>query len=419
MASSARKKLTDSKVRSSETAFDFTEPQRQKLLNHTRELKMARSTHAYVRGNTRKFYEWLADSPSAKNLPDGPPVWICGDCHVGNLGPIASADGSIDVQIRDLDQTTIGNPVHDLIRLGLSLATAARGSDLPGVTTAHMIEAMVDGYELALAEPEVENAAKEPNVVRAVRRRAIGRRWRQLARERIEDVEPVIPLSKKYWALSNDERIALTELFAQAPVQETILRLNARADDDKVRLVDAAYWMKGCSSLGKLRYAALVSIGGSRKSPAQHALIDLKQAVEPFAPTSPDADVPVDHGERVVAGAKALSPNLGDRMLACHVLGKPMVLRELMPQDLKLEFEQFSSSQATVSARYLAHVVGRAHARQMNAAQRREWIILLRARHGGGIDAPPWLWLSVVDLLASHEGGYLEHCRRYALRPVP
>jgi uncharacterized protein (DUF2252 family) len=26
------------------------------------------------------------------------------------------------IQIRDLDQTVIGNPAHDLIRLGLSLA---------------------------------------------------------------------------------------------------------------------------------------------------------------------------------------------------------------------------------------------------------------------------------------------------------
>ena len=37
-----------------------------------------------------------------------------------------------------------------LIRLGLSLATAARGSDLPGVTTVGMLEQMVEGYGAAL-----------------------------------------------------------------------------------------------------------------------------------------------------------------------------------------------------------------------------------------------------------------------------
>jgi uncharacterized protein (DUF2252 family) len=108
--------------------------ERGSALRQTRNLKMAESAHAYVRGNTLNFYEWLAALASNK-VPHGPPIWICGDCHVGNLGPLADTDGEIDIEIRDFDQAVIGNPAHDLIRLGLSLATAARGSDLPGVTT--------------------------------------------------------------------------------------------------------------------------------------------------------------------------------------------------------------------------------------------------------------------------------------------
>ncbi|MFS0851483.1 DUF2252 family protein [Novosphingobium panipatense] len=82
-------------------------------------------------------------SPLAGRVPEGPAVWICGDCHVGNLGPLANGDGEIEVQIRDLDQAVIGNPAHDLIRLGLSLATAAHGSDLPGVVTARYLAFVV------------------------------------------------------------------------------------------------------------------------------------------------------------------------------------------------------------------------------------------------------------------------------------
>ena len=89
---------------------------RQDVLTQTRNVKMARSPHAFVRGNTIEFYKWLSDRPRGA-LPEGPPIWICGDCHVGNLGPVANADGHIRVQIRDLDQTVIGNPAHDLIRL--------------------------------------------------------------------------------------------------------------------------------------------------------------------------------------------------------------------------------------------------------------------------------------------------------------
>jgi uncharacterized protein (DUF2252 family) len=87
--------------------------------------------------STRRFYEWLGRSDRV-DIPDGPPVWICGDCHAGNLGPVGSGSGMLALQIRDLDQTVIGNPAHDLVRLGLSLGMAARSSDLPGVVTALM-----------------------------------------------------------------------------------------------------------------------------------------------------------------------------------------------------------------------------------------------------------------------------------------
>jgi uncharacterized protein (DUF2252 family) len=31
------------------------------------------------------------------------------------------------------------------------------------------------------------------------------------------------------------------------------------------------------------------------------------------------------------------------------------------------------------------------------------------------LDAPSWLWSSVVQLVGAHEMGYLAHCRAYAL----
>ena len=120
--------------------------ERKRLLQARRDLKMARSAHAYVRGSTARFYEWLAVARGRQRAA-GPPVWICGDCHVGNLGPIGHSEGAAVVELRDLDQTTIGNPAHDLVRLALSLAMAARSSDLPGVTTARMTEDLVAGYE--------------------------------------------------------------------------------------------------------------------------------------------------------------------------------------------------------------------------------------------------------------------------------
>src|SRR4051812_11573219 len=176
-------------------------------LTKVRNLKMARSAHAYVRGSTAKFYQWLEES--AGDVPQGPPVWICGDCHMGNLGPLADAKGRVAVQIRDLDQTVIGNPAHDLIRLGLSLASAARGSNLPGVTTARVLEALVAGYEAALmGEFDKEyDGDRRPRQIGSLLDHSVKRRWRHLAQERLETAKPVVPLGKKFWPLTDDERI--------------------------------------------------------------------------------------------------------------------------------------------------------------------------------------------------------------------
>jgi uncharacterized protein (DUF2252 family) len=51
---------------------------RQPILTQRRLLKMAQSAHAYVRGNTVKFYEWLESASASSLVPEGPPIWICG-----------------------------------------------------------------------------------------------------------------------------------------------------------------------------------------------------------------------------------------------------------------------------------------------------------------------------------------------------
>ena len=227
---------------------------------------MARSAHAYVRGNTLKFYEWL--EAAGELIPAGPPVWYCGDCHVGNLGPVANVKGHVEIAIRDLDQSVIGNPAHDLIRLGLSLATAARGSDLPGVTTAIVLERLMEGYSESLSHPsrDYSDFDKIPKPIRRVLKQAVKREWRHLAEERIEDVKPEIPLGRTFWTLSPKEKKAIAALFETADVCEMVTSLKGRPNKGKVKVIDAAYWMKGCSSLGRLRYAVLLRVGkGSYK----------------------------------------------------------------------------------------------------------------------------------------------------------
>ena len=396
----------------------FAEPaDRMTFLVAERNRKMAASAHAYVRGSTVRFYEWL-EASNRPALPDGPDVWICGDCHVGNLGPVASASGALAIQIRDLDQTVIGNPAHDIVRLGLSLAMAARGSRLPGVTTARMIEQMVQGYERAFA-PEAQNGPDGdemdamPKTIKLVMREAAGRSWKHLADERIEGTEPVIPLGKRFWPLTQEERGAVDALFAEEGLQRLTRSLRSGDKEAPLRVLDAAYWRKGCSSLGRLRIAALVAIDTGKAE--RHCLIDIKEAITAAAPRSKSAEMPRGNAERVVSGARHLSPLLGSRMEATNLLGKAVFIRELLPQVLKLEIDNLTADEAMAVAAFLAQVVGHAHARQLSASDRKSWLGALQRNRSSTLDAPSWLWNSVVDLVGAHEAAYLQHCRQYAL----
>jgi uncharacterized protein (DUF2252 family) len=392
------------------TAVSIKPGDRARVLIANRQAKMAQSAHAYVRGNTLHFYEWLKRH-SSQTIPEGPPVWICGDCQVGNIGPLADSEGKIEIQIRDLDQTVVGNPAHDLVRLALSLATAARGSDLPGVTVVKMMEQMVEGYEHALTTPRTTRKAKGDDLapIRTVLEQSRRRRWHHLAEERIKDVKPEIPLGKRFWALEEKERTNIDKLFQDETVGTKILEFKGCKPGTKISVVDAAYWMKGCSSLGRLRYAVLLGVG--KKSERSYCLIDLKEATSAAAPQG-KMTIRND-AQRVVAGACQISPNLGKRMLAIKLGGKDLVMRELMPQDLKFDLDRLTQEEAVAAARFLAGVVGKAHGRQMDRKLRSSWLAKLRKQHSKSLEAPSWLWSSVVSLIADHEAAYLEHCRRY------
>jgi len=144
-------------------------------------------------------------------------------------------------------------------------------------------------------------------------------------------------------------------------------------------------------------------------------LVDVKEGVAPEAPKASKATMPRDNAIRVVMGAKTLSPNIGQRMLATRLLDRAVVVRELMPQDLKIEINRLSRGEAMCLAHYLAGVLGRAHGRQMESSRRRIWLSNLAKNHKASLEAPSWLWASVVELLTLHEAAYLEHCRRHAL----
>jgi len=252
---------------------------------------------------------------------------------------------------------------------------------------------------------------QKPDLVKTVIRGALKRTWKNLAKERLVNTQPNIPQGKNFWPLSKSEKDGITQLFKKREVLKLVTTLKFRDDDAKIEVLDASYWVKGCSSLGLLRYAVLLSVEGN-----DYCLFDIKEAVRAIAPRYQHVSMRRDNAGRVVEGARQLSPALGERMIAERFLEHGVFIRELLPQDLKLELDQMSIEEAIHISRYLAYVVGCAHARQMDDGTRKSWRSELKLNRSKSLATPAWLWKSVVQLMASHEAGYLEHCRKYALR---
>ena len=125
----------------------------------------------------------------------------------------------------------------------------------------------------------------------------------------MKDVAPSIPLGQQFWPLTDEEKGDIASVFQDEEMRRLATVLRSRDDDADVKLVDAAYWLKGCSSLGRLRYAALLEVKDKRGNPPDYCLMDVKEAAKAAAPPAKGVTMPSDQGDRVVEGARHFRPS--------------------------------------------------------------------------------------------------------------
>jgi uncharacterized protein (DUF2252 family) len=63
--------------------------------------------------------------------------------------------------------------------------------------------------------------------------------------------------------LSKTERAQISRVFNAEEARAIVTGRHGRKDDSEVEVADAAYWVKGCSSLGRLRFAVLLRVGNN------------------------------------------------------------------------------------------------------------------------------------------------------------
>jgi uncharacterized protein (DUF2252 family) len=65
---------------------------------------MRTDVFAFFRGTCHLFYE---DWPANSSLNEAPPVWICGDFHLQNLGSYKADNRLAYFNINDFDEATL------------------------------------------------------------------------------------------------------------------------------------------------------------------------------------------------------------------------------------------------------------------------------------------------------------------------
>ena len=88
---------------------------------------------------------------------------------------------------------------------------------------------------------------------------------------------------ERFWPLSQAERQDVDAFLDRERIHGLVTLPDHRDDDAELHVADAAFWVKGCSSLGLWRCAALVDIIGA-KGRSSFCLLDIKQAIAPLAP---------------------------------------------------------------------------------------------------------------------------------------
>lgn len=332
--------------------------------------RMMSSPLAFLRGAAPLFYELLDKIPELAQGPAGE-GWITGDLHLENFGAFKPSghfeDGETAVfDLNDFDDCTIAPLRFDVLRLTTSLILGGRELGCDGRRSLSLCDELLGSYAKHLRS----NAAlpPEPPCVHTLTKTASNRPRTVLLDARTEVVKGARRFVRgpRYQDLKPDVRRAAPKAF-DAYVQR--LDEKDRPKKHQLEIVDAAFRVAGTGSLGCLRVAVLVVGKGGRDG---HWVFDMKSEGTPSSANL--VRMPKMNGaERVLSGMRACLAHPPRLAGTTSLLGLPMLVRRLTPQEDKLELAKIPGRELDALARYLGALTGRAHRRGATKIPKGSW----------------------------------------------
>src|SRR5690242_20497349 len=108
---------------------------------------MRHDPFTFLRGTCHLFYERL---PEPKWLGKAPPVWVCGDLHLENMGSYKGDNRLVYFDLNDFDEGALAPASWELVRLLTSVHMAAGSLHLSSAQADHLCRDFLDTYAAEL-----------------------------------------------------------------------------------------------------------------------------------------------------------------------------------------------------------------------------------------------------------------------------
>jgi uncharacterized protein (DUF2252 family) len=344
--------------------------------------RMAETPFAFFRGT---FHLFARDVLEKKLMPlplltgEGVEMDLVGDIHGENYGTYKAADGLVHYDVNDFDETTHGRFDFDVCRFAVAtfLAAHERSASLEQALSAVLIclRAYVDavrgcikkGKNINLDICETQPCESEA-INEYVRTMAAVKRPAFIARlTQAKDGHRQILRSVHYFNIADEEKAQAQRLLADYLTHRD---KGATEPKDYYRVEDICGRIAGIGSMGRLRYALLLSGKGSGE--LRNVLLEFKEsrpsAYDIYRNRETGPEALVGRAERVAAVQRAsqvaCSPHLGYAVDD----GMSFQAREIGPNDGRVDWKSLKTpalfeSVVRVQAAILARTHGRAASR--------------------------------------------------------
>jgi uncharacterized protein (DUF2252 family) len=230
---------------------------------------MRQTPLSFMRGTCQLFYDTL---PRVAELDAAPRTWLSGDLHAENFGAYKGDNRLTYFDVTDFDESALGPPTLDAVRLLASILVAAAEWGLGAGEGDALAARAAVVYATELA------SGKAAWIERESARGALKRLLAQVAGRSRADLLARFTTRKgrrRHFQLDDRHLFQATDA-ERAAVEQMLAAAGAAANDpDYFRLVDVARRVVGVGSVGRPRFITLVE---GRGSPDRNALLELKAA---------------------------------------------------------------------------------------------------------------------------------------------